>query len=135
MKKYGIIFGLILALVACAADAKPRHHRQTWRSDRFIVQNTSNRPSDCAGIKWCGCWLRHQFGIADSSLNLAASWMRYPHADAHSANIVVWPNRHHVGKVLRIEGNKMEVISGNSGRGGVTTRWVPITRGFSFHKV
>jgi len=134
MKKL-IIAALIVLCSVCTVSAKPHHTHHYRAYDRSITQQTGNRPADCYGIPWCGCWLRHVFGIADKTLNLAAAWTRYPRVDAHSANVVVWPNRHHVGRVLEVKGDQIQVISGNSGRGGVTTRWFKITRGFSFHRV
>lgn len=81
-----------------------------------------SRPRDCYGIAWCGCWLRHAFGIPDRSLNLAINWARVGSpASPESANVVVW--RHHVGKLIAHEGNRILVQSGNDG-GAVRTRWL-----------
>lgn len=81
-----------------------------------------SRPADCYGIQWCGCWLRHHFGIADRSLNLAINWARMGSpASPDSANVVVW--RHHVGKLLAYENGRILVQSGNDG-GAVRTRWL-----------
>jgi hypothetical protein len=81
-----------------------------------------SRPSDCYGIQWCGCWLRHALGIADRSLNLAINWARVGSAASpDSANVVVW--RHHVGKLLAHDNGRILVQSGND-RGAVRTRWL-----------
>jgi hypothetical protein len=83
---------------------------------------TLARPRDCYGIQWCGCWLRHSFGIADRSLNLAINWARVgSSASPESANVVVW--RHHVGRLLAHENGRILIQSGND-RGAVRTRWV-----------
>lgn len=106
--------------------------------DRFDV--ASSRPSDCYGIPWCGCWLRHALGIADRGLNLAANWAHVGQAaSADTANVALWPNGHHVGKVLRVEGDRVLVVSGNSGHShgghrGVNARWVS-ARGMTFRRV
>lgn len=102
----------------------------------FPSQGANGRPSDCYGIPWCGCWLRHVFHLpASSGLNLAANWLRFKSTAPEDANVVVWPNRHHVGLVLRVENGRALVRSGNSGRGGVTVRWVPTHGGFAFRRV
>lgn len=80
------------------------------------------RPRECYGIQWCGCWLRHIFGIADSSLNLAINWAsRGTPATPETANVVVW--HHHVAKLLGHDGRRILIQSGND-RGAVRTRWV-----------
>jgi hypothetical protein len=57
----------------------------------------SERPRDCYGIAWCGCWLRHHFGISDKRLNLARNWATLrPRVSGPCVGcIAVW--RHHVG--------------------------------------
>jgi ABC-type nickel/cobalt efflux system permease component RcnA len=82
------------------------------------VTVSDNRPSDCYGIAWCGCYLRHYFGLSDRNLNRAIMWAgvgrsTYPHAGA----IVVW--HHHVG-VMKSDPDARgvaTVLSGNDGRG------------------
>lgn len=93
-------------------------------AQRTVAVNvSSSRPSDCYGIPWCGCWLKHHFGLENSHLNLnmAREWARVGSpASAHSGAVVVWS--HHVG-VLRSDPDARGyavVLSGNSGRGGVT---------------
>ena len=73
------------------------------------------RPHDCYGIAWCGCWLRHYFGIADRALNLARNWARWGHAASPGAGVVVvWP--HHVGLITgRASNGQWIVKSGNDG--------------------
>lgn len=143
--------GFLLAFVllsSTGAEAKHFHHKQVHAQMAIPVHYDRSRahyrhytrsyigaPRDCIGIPWCGCWLRHQFGIVDKSLNLAANWLRYPHVPAYVADVVVWPSHHHVGKVLSVHGNKASIQSGNSGRSGVTIRDIPIQMGFTFVKV
>ena len=87
-----------------------------------ISTAAESRPRDCYGIAWCGCWLRHVFGIADRSLNLAINWAhKGSPASPDNANVVVW--RHHVGKLIAHNGNRILIQSGND-RGAVRTRWV-----------
>ena len=78
-------------------------------------ETSFNRPSDCYGIAWCGCFLRHYFGLADRALNSAFEWTHVGHqTTAHNGAIVVW--RHHVG-ILRsdpVDGRAL-VLSGNDG--------------------
>lgn len=107
-----------------------RQHRQFVRSCRAdrcarVSRHRSyeGAPPDCRGIAWCGCWLRHQFGMADKALNRAINWAKVGSpASPDDANIFVWG--HHVGKALAYNSAKREVLlqSGNDG-GGVRTRW------------
>lgn len=87
-----------------------------------VASGGTDRPRDCYGIQWCGCWLRHQFGLASTSLNLAINWARMGNpASPNEANVVVW--RHHVGKLLQFDGSRILVQSGNDGN-AVRTRWL-----------
>lgn len=95
-----------------------------------------SRPADCYGIAWCGCFLRHYFGLADKSLNLAANWAGIGRAsNAHSGVIVVW--RHHVG-LMRSEPDAYGdavVLSGNDGRGQVRERSRSIRGAIAFREL
>lgn len=79
------------------------------------------RPSDCYGIPWCGCWLKHALSAAlsaaDRALNLnrAIEWARVGRpASPHVGAVVVW--RHHVGTITGRDGNgEWVVTSGNDG--------------------
>jgi hypothetical protein len=65
----------------------------------FLALAPGHKPSDCPKA-WCGCWLRHDKGISDPSLNLAREWVHWGR-DAHGSHVgavVVW--RHHVGKIV-----------------------------------
>lgn len=80
------------------------------------------RPSDCYGIQWCGCYMRHLTGLSDRSLNLARNWANVGSPGSSSAgNIVVW--RHHVGKLMSAPDNRgyADVLSGNNGSGNRAT--------------
>ena len=103
--------------------ARLRHEQSTapwwnggasWRP-LAAAASESGRPSDCYHIPWCGCWLRHHFGLADRALNLARAWASIGHAtSAHAGAIVVWS--HHVGVLQSDERNgSAMVLSGNDG--------------------
>lgn len=85
-----------------------------------VTVSVGSRPADCYGIPWCGCYLRHVYGIADKSLNLARNWASVgSRTTAHAGAVVVW--NHHVG-VLQSDPDARGyavVLSGNAGRGGV----------------
>jgi hypothetical protein len=129
-----------LCLIASAANAKPRHyhgrhhhthahqdHGKRHHPRRHHVQARpvvrpqptppiGARPAACAGIPWCGCWLRLRYGLQDVSLNLAARWARLgsPASACRPGLIAVWP--HHVGEVTECLGNGLiRMISGNDG--------------------
>lgn len=64
--------------------------------------------------KWCGWWLRTQFG-GGPEYNLAANWKRYGRATSPQVGaVVVWP--HHVGILTGRASNGMWIVkSGNDG--------------------
>lgn len=140
MRKY-VTALLGLLLLVGAADARPRHyhrvavHPVTHSHQARDRSGGQDRPADCYGIAWCGCWLRHQFGLKDTGLNAVSTWRRYPQVSPQEANVVIWPGGRHVGKVLSATNNTFTVISGNSGGRGVNTWTLPIKKGFSFHRV
>ena len=83
------------------------HHEQTtapwWNggaSWRPLQASLSGRPSDCYGIRWCGCYLRHVLGLADKGLNKASNWASVGHnaGGPGLGVIVVWP--HHVDHII-----------------------------------
>lgn len=72
------------------------------------------RPSDCRGIAWCGCWLRHHLGLTDRRLNLARNWARQGQPASPALGvIVVWP--HHVGIITGGGPGAWIITSGNDG--------------------
>jgi hypothetical protein len=112
---------------------------QSWQHEnrgRVRQASVGSRPSDCYGIAWCGCYLRHIYGINDKRLNLARAWASVgsnaggPHVGA----VVVWA--HHVGKITGQDthGNWI-VLSGNSGRAGVTEVPRSIKRAIAFRDI
>jgi len=94
-----------------------------------------SRPSDCYGIAWCGCYLRHYFGLHDRSLNLARRWASVGHrAGPHTGAIVVWS--HHVGVMksdVDAQGRAL-VLSGNDGH-GVRLRLRYVGRAIAFREL
>jgi hypothetical protein len=93
-----------------------QHHRHSTHHRPSVSHGEASgeRPSDCHGIPWCGCFMRHLLGVADKAFNLAREWASYGHATtAHVGAIVVWP--HHVGKIVGRDGGKWVVLSGNDG--------------------
>jgi hypothetical protein len=93
-----------LCLIASAADARPRHHSTA----------DNGRPAACAGIPWCGCWLRLRHGIADRRFDKASLWARLgERADVCRPGLIaVWPN--HVGEITEcLAGGMIRMISGN----------------------
>ncbi|WP_315768192.1 hypothetical protein [Bradyrhizobium sp. SZCCHNR2012] len=105
-----ILAALALAL-ASPADARPRraHHRHHHHA---VV----GRPQACAGIPWCGCWLRLRLGLDDAGLNLARAWARVGTAAAAPAAGVVAVWRHHVGIITGVlDDGRIMLLSGNDG--------------------
>lgn len=108
------------------------HHRNVHYEFRRRLQHhavgayagtaSAGRPGDCAGIPWCGCWLRHVFGIADKAFNLAAHWATFGSPGAAApGNIAVY--RHHVALIRgNCDGAGCVMISGNDGH-AVRTRY------------
>lgn len=126
-----LIAGAIALALISSAEARHRHH--SHHSHAYarvkcvgaycaIVEETRDRPADCRGIAWCGCWLRHELGLADRSLNLAIRWASMGSAASpDTANVVVW--RHHVAKLIEHRDGLLLIRSGND-RGAVRTRWI-----------
>lgn len=115
MKRYFLVALAILALTS-SASARPhhRHHKHHRGHHHGAVQ--VGRPAACAGIPWCGCWLRLQLGINDARLNLARAWASVGINAGGPAPgaIAVW--RHHVGKITAVLGpGRIRLISGNDG--------------------
>jgi hypothetical protein len=154
--RYGVASLLILcALSALPAYAGHRHHhrhhvhheasrsgisshpqRWEWSYGDVGLRGGSlhGRPSDCYGIPWCGCYLRHLLGIADRELNRAVAWAHWGHATyAHAGAVAVW--RHHVG-IIRggpDQTGRWLVESGNDGH-AVRTRYRSLARAIAFRE-
>lgn len=75
----------------------------------------SARPSDCYGIPWCGCYMRHRLGVVDRAYNLARNWAHWGRATgAQIGAVVVWA--HHVGQIVGQASNgEWIILSGNDG--------------------
>jgi hypothetical protein len=83
---------------------------------------STSRPSDCYGIPWCGCFMRHLLGVADKSFNLARRWASYGTPASGPAPHVIGVMPHHVFMVLQvISPRQVLAISGNDGH-AVRTR-------------
>jgi hypothetical protein len=126
MKKTLLAAAAVLLVLTSSALAHGRqHHRRHAHVTIGTVRvhhasRETGRPADCYGIPWCGCWLRHYFGLANRALNLARNWAHYGHATSpHIGAIVVWP--HHVGVISGRNGSQWVVTSGNDGH-AVRTR-------------
>ncbi|UPT85172.1 hypothetical protein HAP41_0000033325 [Bradyrhizobium barranii subsp. apii] len=112
MKRSMIAAALALAVFsAMPAEARPRHHHRNHH--RHVA---AGQPAECAGIAWCGCWLRLKLGIRDPRLNLARAWVRVGTAASGpgAGVIAVW--RHHVGIITAdLGGGQIMLLSGNDG--------------------
>jgi hypothetical protein len=104
-----------LALVL-ASPAHARPHRHHHHHHHHHVAAASGRPAACAGIPWCGCWLRLHLGISDARLNLARAWagIGSPAGGPGEGVVAVW--RHHVGIITaNLGGGLIRLLSGNDG--------------------
>jgi hypothetical protein len=111
MKRSLIAAAMLLAL-SPAAEARQHHHHHLRYRHAAVV----GRPAACAGIAWCGCWLRLRFGMADARLNLARAWAGVGAAASGPAagEVAVW--RHHVGLITGVlEDGRIMLLSGNDG--------------------
>jgi hypothetical protein len=131
MLRLTIAAALALAL-ASPGDARARlhHHRH-----HIAGKATLGRPAACAGIPWCGCWLRLRYGLSDVRLNLARAWATFGR-DAGGPSVgavAVWP--HHVGEIVAVPQLGTVILrSGNDGhrvrvrkrstRGVIAYRWI-----------
>lgn len=114
MKRYFFVALALLALTS-TASARP-HHRHHKHHRHYHGGMHVGRPAACAGIPWCGCWLRLQLGIADKRLNRAIAWASIgsPAPGPAPGVIAVW--RHHVGKITAyLGGDRIRMVSGNDG--------------------
>jgi hypothetical protein len=112
MKRSLIAAALALAAISSSVAARPHHHRA--RHHHHVA--ASGRPAACAGIAWCGCWLRLHFGIHDVRLNLARAWATVGSAASGPAEGVIAVWRHHVGLITADLGRgRIMLLSGNDG--------------------
>lgn len=115
---------LVLATSPALAHHRHGHYHYRHHSYRHLARATASvplptgvpsaRPSDCYGIPWCGCFMRHVEGVSSKSYNLARQWAHWGVATvAQVGAIVVWP--HHVGKIVGGSPGHWLVLSGNDG--------------------
>jgi hypothetical protein len=112
-------------------------HRRHARGSQVAV----GRPDDCRGIPWCGCYLRHVYGIADRAFDQARHWASWgTKANGPAPGVIAvfarGKNGGHVGIVTGVPGpGRIVLKSGNDGHrvrererstGGVIAyRWPP----------
>ena len=90
----------------------PRRHYSQITNSHIV----GGRPSDCYGIPWCGCYMRHLVGVADKAYNLARNWVHFGHPAYGPAPGVIGVMSHHVFKVVSvISPGRVIAISGNDG--------------------
>lgn len=117
----GIFVAIACLYLFSVATADAGQHRRKHYHHPFVLAGLTitgeqkERPADCRGIAWCGCFMRHLLGVASKTYNLARAWAHYGHATSpHDGAIVVWS--HHVGKLIHhVAGNVWVVLSGNDG--------------------
>lgn len=119
MRSFFATVALALVLASPAADARPRHHHRHHHFRHHAAAPApaiAGRPAACAGIPWCGCWLRLHLGIGDARLNLARAWAAIGSAAAGPAPGVIAVWRHHVGKITEVFADgRIRLLSGNDG--------------------
>jgi hypothetical protein len=105
----------------------PKHRVSTGTTAKR--HNVGGRPG-----KWCGWWMRTQFG-GGPEYNLARNWSRRgsPASGPQVGAVVVWP--HHVGYITgRAANGKWIVKSGNDG-GRVRERARSVSGAIAFRVV
>ena len=106
--------------IASPALAHPRHAHHPYRHftyHAFHARGGDDRPADCYGIAWCGCYLRHLLGIADTTFNLAIHWLTYGHAASGPQVGAIAVGPHHVAKIIGApdSSGKWLIQDGNDG--------------------
>lgn len=107
---------LFAAMALALVLASPAHARPHHRHHHHHHAVASGRPAACAGIPWCGCWLRLRLGIGDARLNRAIAWagVGAPAGGPAAGVVAVW--RHHVGIITEnLGGGLIRLLSGNDG--------------------
>ena len=99
----------------------------------LLVWTASAQAHDPRPQAWCGWWMRHHLGVADTAGNLARWWAHYGSRSNGPAVgvLVVW--RHHVAQITGRTAQGWLMISGNDGhavrererslRGAIAFRW------------
>lgn len=123
IKKFAIVMMSVM-MFSGAADAKNRkHHKKHYRNynqeetlfgsfDRAISRTGKMIGDMSKPSRWCGWWMRTQFG-GGPEYNLARNWARRGSpSHAQVGAVVVWP--HHVGVITgRASNGQFIVKSGN----------------------
>ncbi len=153
--RFAAILGLSLLAFATAPEARAASifgfgHAETaspavharHSSRQFATRARHDRLSRRAAVRvsgrpraWCGWWLGRHLGLYDRSLWLARNWAHVGSpTHARPGAVVVWLG--HVGKVTAVAGNKIRVLSGNSGRNhAVTNHWRSMRGVIAFRSV
>ena len=99
---------ILLAIATLFVGAEPAEARKR------AYKNTSHHNSWSRPARWCGWWMRTQFG-GGPEYNLARNWAKRGYAvSAQVGAVVVW--RHHVGIITgRSSKGHWVVKSGNDG--------------------
>jgi hypothetical protein len=110
------LFGCLAHATPAPSPAQPARHARRHHHHARHRAVTSGQPPACAGIAWCGCWLRLHLGISDVRLNRARAWagIGRPANGPAPGVIAVWP--HHVGIITADLGRGLiRLLSGNDG--------------------
>ena len=118
-----IIAAMTLFALSLPAEARRYHHK---RHAVLVAAHGDYRPR-----AWCGWWMRHRLGVADTAGNVARWWARYGRNAGGPAagTIVVW--NHHVGIITGGSPGAWIVKSGNDGN-AVRERVLPLGRAIAF---
>ena len=85
-----------------APMARPVHGAYVSIQRPVIAYSNSSggvRPADCYGIPWCGCFVRHKLGIADTAYNWAPNWFKWGHSSGPCVGCVA-VSYHHVALIV-----------------------------------
>ncbi len=93
------------------------------------------RPRDCYGIPWCGCWLRHQLGLADKRLNAVRSWYSVGQPSSKQVGAIAIIRPSHVGLVVGIAENGDPIIKSGNHNHRVATATYSARRVVAYRKL
>ena len=132
------LFVVAFSFAAMTLPASAHHRQSSHHYQRVSALAHGHRHGHGYGHgrAWCGVYMRHVFGIADPSLNLARNWARQGSSAGgpQVGAVVVWP--HHVG-VIRggpDSSGQWLIESGNDGN-AVRTRYRSIRGAIAFRNV
>ena len=92
----------------------------------FAITSADARPA-----KWCGWFMRHEHGVANSRYDVAANWADDGSPASGPAIGVLVVCRHQVGRIVGGEPGAWIVRSGNDG-GAVRERVRDVSKAISF---